>query len=160
MVTDEAADLWPVTVDLAELELALLNIAANARNAMPSGGTFRLVAGNTRCRGETSCSGLDGEFVAISLVDTGAGMPAEVMERAFEPYFTTQPMGHGSGLGLSQVYGFARQSGGGAALGSTPGQGTSVTLFLPRANADPATSGEVTEQLMLAIGSGRCRFRG
>jgi two-component system, NtrC family, sensor kinase len=105
------ADLWPVTVDPGEFELALLNIAVNARNAMPNGGAFRLVAGNTRCRGETASGGLVGEFVAISLMDTGTGMPAEVMARAFEPYFTTKPVGRGSGLGLSQVYGFACQSG-------------------------------------------------
>ena len=104
------ADLWPVTVDPGEFELALLNIAVNARNAMPNGGAFRLVAGNTRCRGETASGGLVGEFVVITLMDTGAGMPAEVMARAFEPYFTTEPAGRGSGLGLSQVYGFAHQS--------------------------------------------------
>jgi two-component system, NtrC family, sensor kinase len=94
------ADLWPVTVDPAEFELALLNIAVNARNAMPNGGAFRLVAGDTRCRGETASGGLVGEFVAITLMDTGTGMPAEVMARAFEPYFTTRPAGRGSGLGL------------------------------------------------------------
>jgi two-component system, NtrC family, sensor kinase len=99
---------------------------------MPNGGAFRLVAGNTRCRGETASSGLVGEFVAISLMDTGTGMPAEAMARAFEPYFTTSPAGRGSGLGLSQVYGFARQSGGSAVLGSVPGQGSAITLFLPR----------------------------
>src|SRR5271166_6095599 len=108
---DLPADLWPVTVDPGEFELALLNIAVNARNAMPNGGTFRLVARNTRCGGETASGGLVGEFVAITLTDTGTGMPAEVMARAFEPYFTTKPVGLGSGLGLSQVYGFASQSG-------------------------------------------------
>src|SRR5208282_3122951 len=101
------ADLWPVAV--------------NARNAMPNGGAFRLVAGNTRCRGETASGGLVGEFVAITLMDTGAGMPAEVMAQAFEPYFTTKPAGLGTGLGLSQVYGFASQSGGSAVLASAPG---------------------------------------
>ena len=117
------ADLWPVMVDPGELELALLNIAVNARNAMPNGGAFRLVAGNTRCRGETASGGLVGEFVAITLTDTGTGMPAEVMARAFEPYFTTKPEGLGSGLGLSQVYGFASQSGGSAVLAQRAGRG-------------------------------------
>jgi signal transduction histidine kinase/CheY-like chemotaxis protein len=149
------ADLWPVTVDPAEFELALLNIAVNARNAMPNGGAFRLVAGNTRCRGEAASSGLVGEFVAISLMDTGTGMPAEVMARAFEPYFTTRPAGRGSGLGLSQVYGFARQSGGSAVLGSAPGQGSAITLFLPRADAGPAMAGEIAVQTASAFGSGR-----
>ena len=94
---DLPADLWPVMVDPGEFELALLNIAVNARNAMPNGGAFRLVAGNTRCRGETASGGLVGEFVAITLTDTGTGMPAEVMARAFEPYFTTKPEGLGIG---------------------------------------------------------------
>jgi signal transduction histidine kinase/ActR/RegA family two-component response regulator len=149
------ADLWPVTVDAGEFELALLNIAVNARNAMPNGGTFRLVAGNTRCRGETASGGLVGEFVAITLRDTGTGMAAAVMERAFEPYFTTKPVGRGSGLGLSQVYGFASQSGGSAVLGSMPGEGTSITLFLPRAEAGPAIAGEIAAQPASALGSGR-----
>ena len=148
------ADLWPVTVDAGEFELALLNIAVNARNAMPNGGAFRLVAGNTCCRGETASGGLVGEFVAIALMDTGSGMPAEVMARAFEPYFTTSPVGRGSGLGLSQVYGFACQSGGSAVLRSAPGQGTAITLFLPRADAGPAMAGEIPSQPASALGSG------
>src|SRR5208337_2988013 len=121
---DLPADLWPVTVDPGEFELALLNIAVNSRNAMPNGGAFRLMARNARCRGETTSGGLVGEFVAITLSDTGTGMPAEVMARAFEPYFTTKPAGLGSGLGLSQVYGFASQSGGSAVLASAPDEGT------------------------------------
>jgi two-component system NtrC family sensor kinase len=137
------ADLWPVTVDPGEFDLALLNIAVNARNAMPNGGAFRLVEGNTRCRGEAVSGGLVGEFVAITLMDTGTGMPAEVMAQAFEPYFTTKPEGRGSGLGLSQVYGFARQSGGSAVLGSAPGQGTAITLFLPRADAGRAMARQI-----------------
>jgi two-component system NtrC family sensor kinase len=149
------ADLWPVMVDPGELELALLNIAVNARNAMPNGGAFRLVACNTHCRGETASGGLVGEFVAITLTDTGTGMPAEVMARAFEPYFTTKPEGLGSGLGLSQVHGFARQSGGSAVLASAPGVGTAVTLFMPRAEAGPAMAGEIATQPAFAPGSAR-----
>jgi signal transduction histidine kinase/ActR/RegA family two-component response regulator len=149
------ADLWPVMVDPGEFELALLNIAVNAGNAMPNGGAFRLVAGNTRCRGETASGGLVGEFVVITLMDTGAGMPADVMARAFEPYFTTKPVGRGSGLGLSQVYGFAHQSGGSAILGSAPGQGTAITLFLPRADANPAMAAEIAAQPASSFGSGR-----
>ncbi len=152
---DLPEDLWPVTVDPGEFELALLNIAVNARNAMPNGGTFRLVARSTRCGGETASGGLVGEFVAITLTDTGTGMPAEVMARAFEPYFTTKPAGLGSGLGLSQVYGFASQSGGSAVLASAPGEGTAITLFLPRADAGPAMAGEIAAQPASAAGSAR-----
>lgn len=150
-----SADLWPVMVDSGELELALLNVAVNARNAMPDGGTFRLAACNTRCRGETASGGLVGEFVAITLTDTGTGMPAEVMARAFEPYFTTKPEGLGSGLGLSQVHGFASQSGGSAVLASAPGEGTAITLFLPRAEAGLAMAGDLAAQPASAFGSGR-----
>jgi signal transduction histidine kinase/CheY-like chemotaxis protein len=135
---DLPAALWPVAVDLGEFELALLNIAVNARDAMPNGGAFRITARNTRCAGEAASGGLSGDFVAITLSDTGAGMPAEVSERAFEPYFTTKEAGLGSGLGLSQVYGFALQSGGTAVIASEPGKGTAITLFLPRAGAAPA----------------------
>ena len=149
------ADLWPVMVDPGEFELALLNIAVNARDAMPNGGAFRLVAGNTRFRGETESAGLVGEFVVITLMDTGTGMPDEVMARAFEPYFTTKPRGRGSGLGLSQVYGFAKQSGGSATLASAPDEGTAITLFLPRADASPAMAGEIAPQPASALGSGR-----
>ena len=152
---DLPEDLWPVTVDPGEFELALLNIAVNARNALPKGGTFRLVARNTRCGGEPASGGLVGEFVAITLTDSGTGMPVEVMARAFEPYFTTKPAGLGSGLGLSQVYGFACQSRGSAVLGSAPGGGTAITLFLPRADAGPAMAGEIAAQPASAPGSAR-----
>jgi signal transduction histidine kinase len=153
---DLPADLWPVMVDPGEFELALLNIAVNARDAMPNGGAFRLMARDTRCDGETASGGLPvGEFIAITLTDTGTGMPVEVMARAFEPYFTTKPAGLGSGLGLSQVYGFARQSGGSAALASAPGEGTAITLFLPRADAGPAMAGAIVAQPASAPDSAR-----
>jgi CheY-like chemotaxis protein len=152
---DLAEDLWPVTVDPGEFELALLNIAVNARNAMPHGGAFRLAASNRRCAGDPASGGLVGEFVAITLTDTGTGMPAEVMAQAFEPYFTTKPEGLGSGLGLSQVYGFACQSGGNAVLDSALGEGTAITLFLPRANAGPAVAEETAAQPASAPGSAR-----
>jgi signal transduction histidine kinase/ActR/RegA family two-component response regulator len=143
---DLPADLWPVMVDSGELELALLNIAVNARDAMPNGGAFRLVARNTRSQGETASGGSVGEFVAITLTDTGTGMPDDVMARAFEPYFTTKPAGLGSGLGLSQVYGFASQSGGSVVLAGAPGGGTAITLLLPRADAAPAMARETAAQ--------------
>jgi signal transduction histidine kinase len=140
---DVPDDLWPVAVDPGEFELALLNIGVNARDAMPNGGAFRLAARNTRCEGKVTSGGLSGDFVTIILSDTGTGMPAEVRERAFEPYFTTKETGLGSGLGLSQVYGFATQSGGTAMIASEPGKGTAITLFLPCAGAAPAVPAAV-----------------
>lgn len=128
--------LWPVSVDLGEFELAILNVAVNARDAMPNGGEFRLHAENLSLAAGTSATdGLVGDFVAVHLSDTGAGMEPDVATRAFEPYFTTKEVGAGSGLGLSQVYGFAKQSGGDAILESESGRGTTVTLYLPRAVA-------------------------
>jgi signal transduction histidine kinase/CheY-like chemotaxis protein len=141
-------DLWPVAIDSAEFDLALLNVALNARDAMPSGGRFRVAARNvSKPPGVSPPGGSGGDFVAISLSDTGVGMMPDVLARAFEPYFTTKEAGAGSGLGLSQVYGFAKQSGGTTTIDSTPGTGTSVTLFLPRATAAlaaaPAAAGPV-----------------
>jgi signal transduction histidine kinase/CheY-like chemotaxis protein len=127
-------DIWPVVIDRAEFELALLNIGVNARDAMPRGGQFRIEARNAALyAGDMASNGLSGEFVAVTLSDTGSGMTEEVLERAFEPFFTTKEVGVGSGLGLSQVYGFAKQSGGTAVLASAVDVGTSITLFLPRA---------------------------
>jgi CheY-like chemotaxis protein len=132
---------WPVSVDLAEFDLALLNIAVNARDAMPEGGVFQVEARNvTVDAGDPAGEGLAGDFVAVTLSDTGAGMAPEVLAQAFEPYFTTKEIGLGSGLGLSQVYGFANQSGGAASIVSAMGKGTSITLFLPRAVAELAAA--------------------
>jgi signal transduction histidine kinase len=132
-------DLWPVVVDLAEFELALLNLGVNARDAMPNGGRFRVQASNLSFRRtDLGSEELVGDFVEVTLSDTGTGMSAEVQARAFEPYFTTKEVGAGSGLGLSQVYGFARQSGGAALIESEIGGGTSITLYLPRATKTSA----------------------
>jgi signal transduction histidine kinase len=128
--------LWPVTVDVAEFELAMLNVAVNARDAMADGGQFRMTAENLSFgQGQPGADGLVGQFVAFHLTDTGPGMDAETAARAFEPYFTTKAVGAGSGLGLSQVYGFAKQSGGDATISSDPSGGTTVTIYLPRADA-------------------------
>jgi signal transduction histidine kinase len=136
--------LWPVLVDLAELELAMLNVAVNARDAMPNGGQFLVSAENvTFGTKEAGAEGLSGDFVALRLSDNGSGMDRETAARAFEPYFTTKDVGAGSGLGLSQVYGFAKQSGGGAAIASEPNHGTTVTLYLPRAAAAPVVDAEL-----------------
>lgn len=127
-------DLWQVAVDPAEFELALLNLGVNARDAMPNGGRFCVEAHNVSFHpGDVAPEGLLGDFVAMTLSDTGTGMTPEVLARAFEPFYTTKEVGLGSGLGLSQVYGFAKQSGGAASIESEVGRGTSITLFLPRA---------------------------
>jgi len=127
-----------VKVDTSELELALLNLAFNARDAMPSGGTLTITAKPIVLRGKAGEEGLSGDFVAIRIADTGEGIPAEILPRVFEPFFTTKDVGKGTGLGLSQVYGFARQSGGAATITSTVRRGTAVTLFLPRSFEAPA----------------------
>ncbi|HEY2480970.1 MAG TPA: MASE1 domain-containing protein, partial [Caulobacteraceae bacterium] len=125
--------IWPVEVDLAELEMALINLAMNARDAMPDGGRLRISARNLA--GQEG--GLSGDFVEISLADTGVGMTPEVLEKAFDPFFSTKSELQGTGLGLSQVHGFATQSGGEVSAESQPGEGCTVTLRLPRA-AGPA----------------------
>jgi signal transduction histidine kinase/CheY-like chemotaxis protein len=127
-------DLWLVRVDPAQLELALLNIGINARDAMPEGGVLSVTARNvTFAPGADRPNDLVGDFVALTLSDTGSGIEPSVLERVFEPFFTTKEVGKGSGLGLSQVYGFAKQSGGAVTIRSELGRGTAVTLYLPRA---------------------------
>ncbi|HYD74206.1 MAG TPA: ATP-binding protein [Candidatus Binatia bacterium] len=123
-------DLWPVKTDPTQFELAVLNLAVNARDAMPKGGVLTIVAANA--------ASAQGDFVQVSVCDTGMGISAEVLERVFEPYFTTKQAGQGTGLGLSQVYGFANQSGGSVSIESVINQGTRVTLRLPRAEEMPA----------------------
>ncbi|CAG4901938.1 hybrid sensor histidine kinase/response regulator [Paraburkholderia gardini] len=136
LVVDVSAGVWPTRVDVAELELALINVAVNARDAMPSGGRFTVRAGNVAFRHDDGFP-LTGDFVQISLEDTGVGMPPDVLARAFEPLFTTKPKGMGTGLGLPQVFAFCERSGGLAAIDSATGAGTSVRLYLPRAEAAP-----------------------
>ncbi|MBP0492300.1 ATP-binding protein [Pararoseomonas indoligenes] len=127
-----AEDAWPLHADPSELELALTNLALNARDAMPRGGTLRIAARNTVLDGTEDPDGLRGEFLRLDVSDTGTGMAPEVLARAFEPFFTTKA-GSGSGLGLAHAYGFARQSGGAARVRSQEGHGTCITLHLPRA---------------------------
>ncbi len=129
-----AADLWPVRCDANQLESALLNLCLNARDAMPGGGTLRVETANA-VFGASDGPAADrrlGDAVAITVSDTGAGMEPEVAARAFEPFFTTKPLGQGTGLGLSMLYGFARQSGGQVSLRSQIGCGTAVRIELPR----------------------------
>ena len=131
------ADLWLAMVDPTQLELAILNLAINARDAMKVGGTLNVDTANVALGPPSHPEDPPaGEYVAICVSDTGQGMSEEVLARAFEPFFTTKEVGKGSGLGLSQVLGFAKQSGGGVRVDSTPGRGTAVQIFLPRADAD------------------------
>jgi CheY-like chemotaxis protein len=136
LVVDSGVNTWPVRVDVAELELALINVAVNARDAMPNGGRFTVRASNVVFRHEDGFP-LTGEFVQLSLEDTGTGMAPEVLARAFEPLFTTKAKGAGTGLGLPQVFAFCEGSGGLAAIDSAIGAGTSVRLYLPRASSEP-----------------------
>jgi PAS domain S-box-containing protein len=133
-----AADVWPVEVDAGEMELAILNLCLNARDAMVDGGVITIAAANTRA---TGADGASEDVVEISIADTGHGMPPEVQARVFEPFFTTKDVSKGSGLGLPQVYGFAQQSGGRVTIASEVGIGTIVTLFLPRSLRVPAQDG-------------------
>ncbi|MBI3512638.1 MAG: MASE1 domain-containing protein [Proteobacteria bacterium] len=132
---DLARDLSAIEVDPGQLELALLNVGLNARDAMPEGGTLAVRARNVRL--DDPAAGLVGAFVAISVSDTGVGIAPELQVKVFEPFFTTKEVGKGSGLGLSQAYGFVTQSGGTIKLESAPGQGTTVTFFLPATTALP-----------------------
>jgi PAS domain S-box-containing protein len=129
VVTEISDQLWPVDADAGALELALLNLAFNARDAMDHGGTLKISAHNEVLTGEPE--GLRGEHVVLRVSDTGTGMPPEVVERVFEPFFTTKSFGEGTGLGLSQVFGFAKQIGGAASVESTPGAGATFIIYLP-----------------------------
>ena len=130
-----ADDLWPALADPSQVEIALLNLTINARDAMPVGGSLLLETANLPAGHPRLPQGLDGDFVMLAVSDDGMGMTAEVKAKAFEPFFTTKEIGKGTGLGLSMVYGVAKQSGGAAMIDSEPGKGTTVAMFLPRAIA-------------------------
>jgi PAS domain S-box-containing protein len=123
--------LWPVKVDLAELELAIVNIAVNARDAMPNGGVFTVTANNVTVNNNADQDRHNADFVAIEFSDSGTGIPPDLLYKIFDPFFTTKDVGKGSGLGLSQVYGFAHQAGGTARADSKVGLGTAITIYLP-----------------------------
>ena len=132
-------DLWPVLVDRSQLENALLNLAINARDAMPDGGKLTITLADRRLDGPERV----GDFVEIAVQDTGAGIPPDVLDRVFEPFFTTKEEGKGTGLGLSMIYGFAQQSGGHITIESEPGRGTTVRMFLPRTDQTAEAEAEL-----------------
>ncbi|MEP6983906.1 MAG: PAS domain S-box protein, partial [Sphingomicrobium sp.] len=137
LVTEISDQLWPVDADAGALELAILNLAFNARDAMKDGGQLKISAHNVVLEGQPD--GLKGEHVVLKVSDTGTGMTPEVVERVFEPFFTTKGFGEGTGLGLSQVFGFAKQIGGAITVDSELGKGASFCLYL-RASRRPSTS--------------------
>jgi PAS domain S-box-containing protein len=148
LLTEISDQLWPVDSDAGALELAILNLAFNARDAMKDGGTLRISAQNVVLNGKPD--GLKGEHVALKVTDTGTGMSPETMERVFEPFFTTKSFGEGTGLGLSQVFGFAKQIGGGVSVDSQVGKGSTFTLYLPASRG--ATAAESKSNGVHALG--------
>src|SRR3954466_5897800 len=149
-------DLWSTLCDPNQLESALLNLAINARDAMPDGGSLTIGTSNARLDTVTSETPAlsPGDYVCIAVSDTGVGMTAEVAARAFDPFFTTKPIGQGTGLGLSMIYGFARQSNGHVTIDSKTGQGTSLRLYLPRHRGDIAAPRGSAAKLPTHAGSG------
>ena len=142
LTVDLPKKLWPAQVDISELELALLNLTVNARDAMPNGGSVMISGENVTLQDGAELD-LAGEFVALTVGDTGVGIPVDILPRVFDPFFTTKDVSKGTGLGLSQVYGFAQQSGGRVTVASQLGQGTTFTLYLPRATTAPAKAERV-----------------
>jgi CheY-like chemotaxis protein len=138
---DEA--MMPVMADPTQLELAVLNLAINARDAMPEGGELRFASRAISSSGDPDLE--DGEYIELAVSDTGTGMEPEVAARAFDPFFTTKDVGKGTGLGLSMVYGVARQSGGTARIDSTPGVGTTVSLYFRRADQEADAAADEQE---------------
>ena len=136
---DLAGELWPAVADPVQLEMALLNLAINARDAMPDGGTLAFRTRNVHvAEGPPAGATLSpGDYAMVTVTDSGEGMPPDVQAKAFEPFFTTKGPGKGTGLGLSMVYGFARQAGGTVTIDSTFGNGTAISLYLPRAATAP-----------------------
>jgi len=134
MTMTTSPDLWTTLVDPNQLENALLNLCINARDAMPDGGKLKIETANRTLDSAEAFSFemRSGDYVTLSVTDTGTGMSDEVVQRAFDPFYTTKPLGQGTGLGLSMIYGFAKQSGGQVRISSILGQGTTISLFLPR----------------------------
>ena len=148
----QGTDVWPIEADPNELESAILNLAVNARDAMPDGGSLTIETSNAYLDADYVARHAElspGQYVLISISDTGTGMDAPTIARAFEPFFTTKPMGKGTGLGLSQVYGFVKQSGGHVTLHSEVGQGTTVNTYLPRLRGESLASSDNAQDTAL-----------
>ncbi|MBI2839147.1 MAG: response regulator [Acidobacteria bacterium] len=140
VVTSVQADLWPIRADPGQLEQVLLNLARNARDAMPDGGTLTLETTNvTLVQPDTTADIPPGSYAQLAITDTGCGMDEETQARAFEPFFSTKGGEHGSGMGLPTVHGVTKQSGGGIKITSAPGTGTTIRILLPRVDATPET---------------------
>ena len=155
-----AEDLWEASADPSQLEDAILNLAVNARDAMPNGGELVIETSNAVLDESYAAQNVEvtpGEYVAVSITDSGTGMPPDVVERAFEPFFTTKEVGRGTGLGLSMVYGFAKQSRGHVKIYSEVGHGTRVMVYLPRAataeheTTQPARAHPVGRETILVV---------
>jgi len=147
-----AAGLWTAMIDAGQLENALLNLCINARDAMPDGGRITIETANKwlDARGAAQRDLPPGQYLSLCVTDTGTGMTPEVVEHAFEPFYTTKPLGEGTGLGLSMIYGFARQSGGAVRIYSEIGQGTTMCIYLPRFSGDA----EIADAIEMAMPSG------
>jgi hypothetical protein len=155
IVVTLANDLWSIECDVGELELALLNVCVNSRDAMPDGGLVRIDGRNLTLPADGAPRpNVVGDYVVISVTDTGAGIESAALARVFEPFFTTKEVGKGTGLGLSQVLGFATQAGGTATIRSEVGKGTTVKMYLPRA-ASAAMADAAAEHGPLVHGTGR-----
>ncbi|WP_239506707.1 ATP-binding protein, partial [Proteus mirabilis] len=139
--------LWPALVDPSQLENALLNLCINARDTMPEGGRITIETANKWL--DHAAARLhdmpEGQYLSLCVTDTGTGMSADVVAKAFDPFFTTKPIGQGTGLGLSMIYGFAKQSGGQVRIYSEIGQGTTVCLYLPRHHGDVSAAGDLPD---------------
>ncbi len=152
-----SVDLWPALADPSRLEDAILNLAANARDAMPNGGRLVIETSNMNLDENYAAQNADvvaGEYVAISVTDSGTGMPPEVIEHVFEPFFTTKEVGRGTGLGLSMVYGFVKQSRGHVKIYSEVGHGTSIKLYLPKAEQQAQPAADISPAATIELSSG------
>jgi signal transduction histidine kinase len=141
LITALAPNLHPVRIDAAQFDSCILNLATNARDAMPTGGSLVLSTRNIEIGAEAALWGSDlapGPYIVVEVSDTGQGMSQQVASQAFEPFFTTKPSGHGTGLGLSMVYGFVKQSRGHIAIDSAEGRGTTIRIYLPADLSRPA----------------------